>query len=188
MDNEQGDLFGAYYSLMYEAAKRQNAPGGRNKYLKTVEVVTDLFNESAKYGSFEEGLAFIKASQDYDLTHLATTPAHRDAILRDIDNINRGEIHYRHLRDQPEIYRDSIAPGFIHRDCTANGTIPMDGMRKALASHLKHIGARQSMMLALEEQKLVAAHWELTRNAIIKYARRQHDLLLKRNHTEEQPS
>ncbi len=177
MNNDRINLFIAYYSLMYKAVKRQNAAGGRNKYLRQVGLATEVMLDSALHGDFEEGLAFIKISQDFDLQHLATNPAHHTAILRDIDNIKRGEVHFNHLRDKPEIYRDSIAPGFIQRDCDLNGAIPMDGMRKALASHLKHVGARQSMMLALEEQKLVAAHWELSKYAIRKYAQRQQDLL-----------
>ncbi len=162
---------------MNNAAKQQNSPGGRNKYLNNVRIVTDIMRDSAENGSFEEALAIIKTIQDFDLEHLATTPVYRNAILRDIDNIKRGEVHFHHLRDKAEIYRNTIAPGFIQRDCDLNGTIPMDGMRKALASHLKHVGARQSMMLALEEQKLVAAHWELSKYAIRKYTQRQQDLL-----------
>ncbi len=165
------------YSRMFEASVAQSRPGGRNKYLEAIKTVTDYLNESAQSGDLEEGLAIIAGNLECDLEHLGRNPRSRSAIMQEMENIDRGMQHYRVLRDSPKAYRNILAPGFIRRDCMKNGTIPKDGMRKALTSHRNHILARHSPLLSEAEQGMVVAQTFLIHGTLERYTDRQCKIL-----------
>ncbi len=165
------------YSSMLAASLEQTRPGGRNQYLRLVTLVTDLINDSGRDGDLEENLAIISGSLEHDLEHFGSNPKSRAVILQNRENMERGMHHQRVLRDHPEAYRTLLAPGFIRRECKENGSIPKDGMQKALASHRNHMVARHSLLLSEAEQNLVVAQLFLTQTTIKRYTDNQRTLL-----------
>ncbi len=165
------------YSDMCKLAKKKMARKGFPNYIRTVSSVSSLFNRIAEVNDFEEGLRSIKISQTFDLENFAQTASDKKNIQTDITNIQMAEKHFLCLRDYPEIYKTHLAPGFIPRDRRENGLIPNDGMQKALASHLKHVAARNSLMLEEAEKNLILARTNLTQQLIQIYTSQQRALL-----------
>ncbi len=178
MNNERVEDFVTAYVLMYNSKRQKNLSGRKYKeYYANIDSVTALLREITAQGDFAEAWAVIKASMQHDLEYLADTPEIRANIQKNLDNLLRGEVHYHTLRDQPKIYRKHLAPGFIARDCLRGGSLPKDGMHKALASHRQHIVSRQSSWLETVERDFIAAQLELSTALGDKYAKLQGSVL-----------
>lgn len=175
----------AGYTMMYAAAQNQDRKNGRSSYLMEVQKVAEHVAVAAKHGGFAETLALAKAMQEYDLEYLGTREPARGAILDSANDLATGENHFRVLRDQPDTYRDAVAPGFIKRDRLEGGVIPKDGMQNALASHVKHLGARHSIMLSEQERALVTARVLYISEMIRRYTTLQKSVLTTSHSSED---
>lgn len=157
------------YVAMYSAAREQNRVNGRSTYLRSVRRVAECLNEAAREGDFEDCLAIIRATQEFDLANLAKNDRERATLEAYRDDRQTGENHYATLKNRPGIYRKYVASGFIRSDRAANGTVPKDGMRKALGRYARHLAARYSMLISDEESLLVSAQITLVTRMLVCY-------------------
>lgn len=130
-----------------------------------------MLKSLAEAGAFDECLATVKMIQAFDLEYLAKTDRDRRHVSESVTNISIGENHYLALQDYPDIYRNHVAAGFIPAD--RRGGLPVDGMQKALASYLKHLGSRNSMLLAAEEREMIQAQIFLVDRMTRRYTQMQ---------------
>ncbi len=168
------------YVAMFMSSRQQNRKNGRQNYLDTVLETAGLIRRSAELGDFEEGLRILQSTQEYDLQYLAKNESDREKSNATKENIACGECHYRTLKNHSDIYRVHVAPGFVRGD-RVKGVLPKDGMQKALASHLRHMGARHSLLLPHEEAELVAALVALIEVMIRRYTEMQEEVVVPAN-------
>ncbi len=160
---------------MFRVRKTRNECFEQREYEKAIRLVNQIIRAIAQSGDFDLCLKAIDMAQDFDLEFLASTQSDRDKVMASRENLVQGRNHHDLLTQHPDSYREH-AKGYIKRDRV--GRLPNDGMQKALKSHLGHLQARGSLMLAPEEREFLDAQIFLTEAMIKHYSGVQEQALL----------
>ncbi len=141
-------------------------------YDKMSEKETTRLLETIAAGDLFLLLEIEQGYQNRDLEFLARSPRERENVQQGLKDFERALSNYRTLRDNPERYREA-AYGYIDRDRDKKLDVPMDGMRKALASQISRIQNRMALTTTQEEKNVLSSRIALLNAIKEKYARLQ---------------